>query len=190
VTNQSYCPLIRPHIDHGLDFFNQVMLGPLLAKLRYYRRYNVRPTTMSLPSDWEVLTAILCDVMGSGHASGMDLTGYEVKSAISGAAYEYQFHRSGSSAPLKLRHRESGRALLDSMEYAGHLFWAHRDLLTHVELWYVNGQDLRSTFERWKREFPPDLDPNRRFRRSVTHTMVQCAGIKLLTIQDGEEVLD
>jgi len=74
-------------------FFHAYMYGPLQAKLRLYEARDVSPTTVASPSDWEVFASILVGDQGTKSQSGIDLLGYEVKSAKQRSSFEYQYHR-------------------------------------------------------------------------------------------------
>jgi hypothetical protein len=80
-----------------------------------------------LSSDWEVFASILIDDLGQKLAAGIDLSHHEVKSAISGGSYEYQYHR--NTEKQKLAHDMK----------AGHLFFEHGDNLRNVSLRYAHG---------------------------------------------------
>ena len=114
--------------EKALMYFHAYMYGPLQGKLRLYAARNVRSaggTTMS--SDWEVFASILVNDLGQKLAAGIDLSNYEVKSAASGGAYEYQYHKN------------TGKTKLANDMTAGHLFFEHANNLRTVNLWFAHG---------------------------------------------------
>src|SRR5438477_5763779 len=100
-------------------FFHAYMYGPLQGKLRLYTARNVRAGGV-MPSDWEVFASILVRDVGRKLMSGIDLSNYEVKSAVSGGSYEYQYHKN------------TGKEKLLNDAKVGHLFFEHADNLSNV----------------------------------------------------------
>jgi hypothetical protein len=86
-----------------------------------------------MSSDWEVFASILVGDLGKKLAAGIDLSGYEVKSATEGGSYEYQYHKRGGKQKLRR-----------DME-VGHLFFDHRNNLRHVDLRYAHGTSMRNS---------------------------------------------
>jgi len=159
--------------EKALMFFHAYMYGPLQGKLRLYAARRVRSAGAAMSSDWEVFASILVNDLGRKLAAGIDLSNNEVKSALEGAGYEYQYHKN------------TGRQkLADDMEM-GHLFFAHADNLRRVNLSYSHGSQMREEFfEKWLQEFP---NPYRqRYRRSVPFQWVKQNGTLLMTLTDGE----
>jgi hypothetical protein len=136
------------------------MYGPLQGKLRLYAARNIRSaggTTMS--SDWEVFASILVDDLGQKLAAGVDLSNHEVKSAVSGGGFEYQYHKKG------------GWKKLASDMKVGHLFFEHEDNLRSVKLWFAHGSRLKSFFKEWLKTFP-DPYTQQRYRKSIPYKWV------------------
>ena len=121
----------------ALVYFHAYMYGPLRGKSRLYRHrgLNVRA---AMSEDWEVFASILVRNTGTSTASGLDLAGYEVKSALDRSSFEYQYHRN------------SWEKKLEDDRNAGHLFISHREELRHVEVRYCDGADLSDFFQRWE----------------------------------------
>lgn len=78
--------------EKALMFFHAYMYGPLQGKLRLYAARSLKAGgTMS--SAWGVFASILVQDVGRKLGSGVDLSNHEVKSAVSGSSYEYQYHK-------------------------------------------------------------------------------------------------
>jgi hypothetical protein len=158
--------------EKALMFFHAYMYGPLQGKLRLYRARGVHSAGKALSSDWEVFASILVKDVGTKLTKGVDLRGYEVKSAEEGGSYEYQYHK--NTGKEKLRHDLS----------VGHLFFDHGDNLQKVDLRYASGKSLSSFFTTWLKEYP---DPYlQRYRKSVPFGWVKENGLLLMSLRNGE----
>ena len=161
----------------ALVYFHAYMYGPLPGKMRLYQDRGLR-ARVAMSEDWEVFASILVRNSGTSTASGLDLEGYEVKSALTGSAFEYQYHRN------------SWVDKLNADRNAGHLFISHRDELRHVEVRYCDGSDLSVYFDRWEME-KPYSDPNsQRFRRSVPYGWVTEHATLIVRIEEGETTFE
>ena len=160
--------------EKALMYFHAYMYGPLQGKLRLYQARNIRTaggTTMA--SDWEVFASILVDDIGQKLAAGIDLSNFEVKSAVSGGSFEYQYHR--NTGLQKLAHDIR----------VGHLFFEHANNLRNVNLWYAHGRQMKTGFfKKWLDEYP---DPYpQRYRKNIPYGWVKEHGTLLMTLTDGE----
>ncbi len=153
-------------------FFHAYMYGPLQGKLRIYKDRTVRPSTVALSSDWEVFAAMLVDDVGQKLAAGIDLSQHEVKSALDGSSYEYQYHKDGGK-----------KKLIADMK-TRHLFFAHRDNLRHVDLRFAHGSAMKEFFRKWLNEFPEPY--GQRYRKSIPFSWVKKNAKLLMTLEDGE----
>ena len=160
-------------IEMALIYFHAYMYGPLRGKVRLYSARGVSPR-VAMSEDWELFASILVRNRGVSTQGGLDLEGYEVKSATYGSAFEYQYHRN------------SWREKLAADRTAGHLFISHRDLLRLVEVRYCAGSDLLGFFDAWEAERPYSDPGQQRFRRSVPFGWVRENAGLLLRIEDGE----
>ena len=158
--------------EKALMFFHAYMYGPLQGKLRLYEARNVRHPIAAMSSDWEVFASILLRDPGKKRAAGIDLTQHEVKSALDGGNYEYQYHK------------DSGKEKLKRDSQVGHLFFDHRDNLRHVDLRYAHGSSLKEFFRDWLREFPEPY--GQRYRCSVPFKWVKENATLLMTLVNGE----
>ena len=127
--------------------------------------------------DWEVFAAILMGDYASP-GDGADLENYEVKSALIGNSFEYQYHKNRGLEKLQ------GDRAVD------HIFIARSSTYRDIEVWLVNRSKLAIVFDRWL----PELETNyidgirQRFRRSLTYAFVKAQGNALLEIKDGQLV--
>ncbi|MDE0443634.1 MAG: hypothetical protein OXL38_16165, partial [Gammaproteobacteria bacterium] len=131
----------------------------------------------AMSEDWEVFASILVRDTGTSTASGLDLEGYEVKSAKDRGAFEYQYHKN------------SWKQKLDADRKAGHIFISHRDDLRHVDVRYCEGSQLLEFFDLWESEEPYSKPDAQRFRRSISHGWVQENATLILQIENGEPTL-
>jgi hypothetical protein len=130
------------------------------------------PPGVAMSSDWEVFASILVRDLGKKLAAGIDLSEYEVKSALDGGNYEYHYHKNTGKAKLKR-----------DME-VGHLFYDHRENLRHVDLRYAHGSSMRQFFAEWLADYP---DPYpQRYRKNIPFQWVKKNGVLLMTLTDGE----
>lgn len=158
--------------EKALMFFHAYMYGPLQGKLRLYAARHVRSAGTTMSSDWEVFASILVKDLGRKIAAGIDLSNYEVKSAVSGGSYEYQYHKN------------TGKEKLLRDMTVGHLFFDHADNLRNVNLRYAHGSELEDFFKKWLAAYP---DPYpQRYRKGVPFRWVQRNGVLLMTLTDGE----
>jgi hypothetical protein len=125
-----------------------------------------------MSSDWEVFASILVRDVGQKLAAGIDLSNYEVKSAVSGGSYEYQYHKN------------TGKQKLAKDMRVGHLFFDHGDNLRKVDLRYAHGSQMKEFFSRWLQEYP---DPYpQRYRKIIPFQWVKRYGTLLMSLTDGE----
>jgi hypothetical protein len=165
-------PPTKLEFEKALMFFHAYMYGPLQGKLRLYTGRQVRSTGAAMSSDWEVFASILVDDLGHKLAAGIDLLNHEVKSAVDGGSYEYQYHKKG------------GKEKLARDMKVGHLFFDHADNLRNVNLRYAHGSQMESFFRAWLDQYP---DPYpQRYRKSIPFKWVKQNGILLMTLTDGE----
>ena len=164
--------------ERALMFFHAYMYGPLQGKLRLYRARNVAPRAVASPTDWEVFASMLLRQPGTLSHAGVDLLGYEVKSAQEGSSFEYQYHRDSWEEKFQR-----------DME-AGHLLFSHRDYLRSVRLYYADGKEIKTAFfEPWRNGCPYATDPAaQRYRRSIPFGWVTSHGQLVMELRDGEVI--
>ena len=161
-------------IEKALLFFHAYMYGPLRGKTRLFEARGVSPR-VAMSEDWELFASILVRDRGVPSQGGLDLERYEVKSALHGGGFEYQYHR------------KSWREKLAADREAGHLFISHRDGLRLVEVRYCTGSALASFFDAWEGERPYADDSQQRFRRSVPFGWARDHAALILRLVDGEQ---
>jgi hypothetical protein len=166
-------PPTELEFEKALMFFHAYMYGPLQGKLRLYAARNVRKAGTVMSSDWEVFASILVQDLGRKLASGIDLSDHEVKSAVDGGSYEYQYHK------------KTGKEKLARDMEVGHLFFDHANNLRHVNLYYAHGTQMSEFFNLWLQEYP-DPYTNQRYRQSIPFQWVRQNGTLLMTLTDGE----
>ena len=79
-------------VQGALIYFHAYMYGPYQGRARLFRLRNLQPR-MVMSEDWEIFASILLKAVGTTDRSGPDLGDYEVKSAVDGGSFEYQYHR-------------------------------------------------------------------------------------------------
>lgn len=161
-------------IEKALLFFHAYMYGPLRGKTRLFEARGVSPR-VAMSEDWELFASILVRDRGVPSQGGLDLERYEVKSALHGSAFEYQYHR------------KSWREKLAADRAAGHLFISHRDGLRLVEVRYCAGSALAAFFDAWEAERPYADRSQQRFRRSVPFGWARDHAALILRLVDGEQ---
>jgi hypothetical protein len=170
--NPNIGPPSELDFEKALMFFHAYMYGPLQGKLRLYAARRVRSTGVAMSSDWEVFASILVRDLGQKLAAGIDLSNHEVKSAVAGSSYEYQYHK------------DTGKEKLAHDMQVGHLFFEHADNLREVNLRYAHGSQMEEYFRKWLEAYP---DPYpQRYRRSIPFGWVKKNATLLMTITNGE----
>ena len=162
-------------IEMALIFFHAYMYGPLRGKMRLYSARGVAPRA-AMSEDWEVFASILVRDRGVPTQSGLDLERHEVKSAVYGGSFEYQYHRN------------SWREKLNKDRAAGHIFISHRDGLRLVEVRYCEGSLMSEFFDAWEEERPYSRATQQRYRKAVPLGWVRENATLILRIEDGEVV--
>lgn len=159
-------------VEAALIYFDAYMYSPLPGKMRMFERRGLHPR-ITMPGDWEVFAAILVRTTGTASQSGIDLVGYEVKSAQDRGGFEYQYHRNSWQKKF-----EEDRA-------ADHIYISHRGNLAFVEVWHCEGSAIASFLDAWLEDNPYSKDTEQRFRRSISYRWVSQNATLLLRIEDG-----
>ena len=161
-------------VQAALIYFHAYMYGPYKGRVRLFRQRGLAPR-MVMSEDWEVFASILLKTTGAASRSGPDLGEHEVKSAVDGGSFEYQYHRNSWKEKLAADRR------------AGHVFIWHRDELSCVEVWFSEGSGLDEHFRAWESEDPYSQDGQQRFRKTVSAGWVKDNAILLLRIVEGSQ---
>lgn len=161
-------------IDEAFKFYKQFILDYSQEKSEVYAKYGFTLQGSVGSKDWEVFAAILLNDRAKP-GDGADLMHHEVKSAVTGSGFEYQYHKNHGLDKLK-----------EDIEI-DHVFIARSRDFTSIEVWRVESARIAPIFESWL----PDLKQNykdstrQRFRRSVNYSFVSNSGDILLKIVDG-----
>jgi hypothetical protein len=169
----SYMPNLQ--VQEAYSFYRTYILEYSRDKTEIYERYGFSLQGSVGSKDWEVFAAILLNDRAR-RGDGADLMNYEVKSAVIGGSFEYQYHRNRGVDKLT-----------DDRE-VDHIFVCRSNTYANVEVWLVERAKMISSFDRWLPELIQnyETDTRQRFRRSVTYVFVRSQGIQLLEIRDGE----
>jgi hypothetical protein len=162
------------HIEDAFSFYEQFILKYSQDKAQIYERYGFTLQGSIGSKDWEVLAAILLgDRARDG--DGADLMNYEVKSAVIGNSFEYQYHKN------------SGIEKLNMDKLVDHVFISRNETYTDVSVWLVDRVHLISIFDDWRPELEANYDSTtrQRFRKSVSHGFVRQHGQKIFSISEG-----
>ncbi len=133
----------------------------------------------SIPSiDWELFGAILTgDDRKQGY--GSDLKDHEVKSAVEGSSFEYQYHRHG------------GLAKLDEDKTVDHVFVSYAPDYKRVTVRLVDRSKLAPIFEGWRDGLVQNYQgatPKQRYRKSIAYGTVTREGEIILQIENSRLV--
>ena len=139
------------------------------------------PIPGSVPSiDWELFGALLTGDERKVTGYGSDLKTFEVKSAVEGGSFEYQYHKHG------------GVAKLDEDKIVDHIFITYSRGYQDVTVRLVKGSELAPRFEGWRpaliKAYRGQDDDDQRFRRSVALGYVRKNGLTVMTITGGKLV--
>lgn len=131
------------------------------------------------PIDWELFGALLTgDDRKEGY--GSDLKQHEVKSAVEGSSFEYQYHKHG------------GLAKLEEDKNVDHIFVSYSPDYKRVTVRLINRTILGSKFESWREGLIQNYDssaPKQRYRKSIAHGTVVAQGEIVFKIEDSQLVL-
>ena len=149
-------------------------------------------TSGSVPSiAWELFGSILTNRKGKvGY--GADLEGVEIKSAMIGSSFEYQYHLN------------TGLEKLRDDQVVDHFFCSYSADYQSFKVFFAKGETLSPFFNKWIPEYQLNYnkmdvttsmnpaiskDPSmrrQRFRRSIPFGWVIKNGILMMAVNDGE----
>ncbi|MEM7116856.1 MAG: hypothetical protein AAF614_30780 [Chloroflexota bacterium] len=167
--------MVQLYRQEAFDFYQKFILHQAIEKAEIYKQYGFTLQGSVSSKDWEVFAAILLDDRAKP-GDGADLIHYEVKSAIIGSGFEYQYHKNFGE-----------QKLLADMAIEHVFIMRSRDFL-QVDVWLLERSRIKSLFKKWQ----PALIENylsgvrQRFRRSVPYKFVLENGRKIVTIVDGK----
>jgi hypothetical protein len=162
-------------VQEAYSFYSTYILEYSQNKAEIYEQYGFSLQGSIGSKDWEVFAAILLNDRAR-RGDGADLMNYEVKSAVFGGSFEYQYHRN------------RGLDKLTDDREVDHIFIARSETYTNVEIWLVERSKMISTLDKWLPELVQNYETadRQRFRRSVTYSFVRSQGVRLLEINNGE----
>ena len=163
------------HIADAFLFYEQFILKYSQDKAQIYERYGFTLQGSIGSRDWEVLAAILLgDRARVG--DGADLMHHEVKSAVIGNSFEYQYHKN------------TGIKKLNTDKTVDHVFISRNEIYTNVAVWLVDRAYLIPIFDGWQPELESNYDSTtrQRFRKSVSHGFVCQHGQKIFSVSEGQ----
>ncbi|MGB7414883.1 MAG: hypothetical protein WA902_11815 [Thermosynechococcaceae cyanobacterium] len=155
-------------------FYQTYILDYSRDKEKIYEQYGFSLQGSVGSKDWEVFAAILLNDRAR-RGDGADLMNYEVKSAVTGSSFEYQYHRN------------RGINKLTDDRDVDHVFVSRNENYTKVEVWLIERTKMIPMFDRWLPELRQNYETaeRQRFRRSVSYGFVRDQGVRLLAITDG-----
>jgi hypothetical protein len=161
-------------VQEAYSFYKKFILDHSRDKAKIYGRYGFTLQGSVSSKDWEVFSAILINDQAR-RGDGADLTNYEIKFAVIGGSFEYQYHRN------------RGLDKLTEDRNIDHIFVSRNENYMNVEVWLIDRAKMTSTFDKWLPELLENYETaeRQRFRRSVTYGFVKNQGIRLLEISDG-----
>lgn len=163
------------NISDAYEFYREFILNHSQRKLEIYKRYGFTLQGSIGSKDWEVFAAILLNDRARP-GDGADLMNYEVKSAVTGFGFEYQYHK------------YQGLKKLEDDKCVDHVFIARSADFQDLEVWLVQCQAILPIFEEWYLALLENYqNPGRqRFRRSVSYRFVLKNGRLMLQIVNGK----
>jgi len=161
-------------VEAAYDFYRKYILL-VQDKAEVYEKYGFSIQRAVGSKDWEVFAAILLRGKAKGGV-GADLQKYEIKSAVDGSSYEYQYHKN------------TGLEKLEEDKQVDHVFIARSRDYQDIEVWLVERVFMQPKFEKWQPELIENYknDLRQRFRRSITHNFVKEHGTQIMQIAQGE----
>ena len=165
----------QAHINRS-DFFNLL------------NEHNLK-TSGSVPSiTWELFGSILTGRKGkSGY--GADLEGIEIKSAIAGSSFEYQYHLN------------TGLDKLKEDQIVDHFFCSYSTDYQSFQVYFASGKSVTPFFKKWIPEYlknynklgaADSLDASarrQRFRRSIPFGWVSTNGQLVMEVRNGKLIV-
>jgi hypothetical protein len=145
-------------------------------------------TSGSVPSiAWELFGSVLTGKKGKlGY--GADLEGVEIKSAVAGSSFEYQYH-------LK-----TGLDKLKEDQSVDHFFCSYSPDYQSFQVYFISGKQLAPLFSKWAPMYLKNYnkDPGaassapsarrQRFRKSVAFGWVAKNGLLVMKVEGGRMI--
>lgn len=162
-------------IKEAVDFYHRFILNYTSDKSKVYLAYGFTIQGSIGAKDWEVFAAILVNDRARP-GDGADLMHYEVKSAITGNSFEYQYHKN------------HGVQKLEDDKNIDHIFISRSSDYYDIQVWKVPKTKIAAQFEAWLPALKKNYrnESRQRFRRSISFKFVSEYGDKLLEIRRGQ----
>lgn len=157
-------------------FYRRYLLDLTTDKKALYEEYGFKVAGSVLSRDWELFAAILLKDRAK-MGDGADLMRHEVKSAIYGNSFEYQYHKF------------HGEYKLAEDKRVDHIFISYSPDYFDIEVRHIPGEQLALIFDSWLTGLITNYageNPRQRYRRSISFGTVKRQGTLLLQIQAGE----
>lgn len=155
------------------NFYRRHILN--IEKQMLLRRYNFSVAGSVSFVDWELFAAIFTGEKKRA-TSGADLHRYEVKSAIMGNSFEYQYHLN------------SGLNKIEEDKSVDHIFVSYSRDYRNVQIRLVQGDELSDTFTGWvtglKKNYA-GVNKKQRYRKSISDGKVDKMGAVVMQIWGG-----
>lgn len=169
------------NIDRAYEIYREHIYSPEKSILLQNHGLKVAGSVSSVM--WELFGSVLTGCMGEG-VTGADLHGWEVKSSIMGASFEYQYHLN------------TGLDKLREDRLVKHLYCNYSRTYEDVEVRVIDGSVLAPHyFDVWRPEYERNYDKSvhhsqrrQRFRKSIPNGFVQQNGRLVLRISQGKLV--
>jgi len=175
---------MKLHIRAAFDFYQKHINRTDFFQL--LKEHNLK-TSGSVPSiAWELFGSVLTGKRGSS-GYGADLEGVEIKSAIVGNSYEYQYHLN------------TGLAKLWEDQTVDHFFCSYSPDYQSFQVYFVSGKTLTAAyFQKWiplyqknyRKEVAANASPSaerrQRFRKSVPNGFVVKKGVLVMEVKEGK----
>lgn len=175
---------MKLYFDEAFAFFQKHINRSEFFRL--LKEHNLK-TSGSVPSiAWELFGSILTGKNGSA-GYGADLDGVEIKSAILGSSFEYQYHL------------HAGLLKLEEDQTVDHFFCSYAPDYQSFQVYFIPGSVLSAEyFRKWiplyKKNYGrgdnaiaiPASERRQRFRKSISYGFVVKNGALVMDVQNGE----
>jgi hypothetical protein len=166
--------MVKFHIKQAYEFYKESIYNRKLQGVLAAHRLQIPGSVPSVI--WELFGAILTGDKGK-RGYGSDLKRHEIKSAIEGGSFEYQYHLRG------------GQQKLTEDMGVKHLFISYSKDYSNVSVRILPGEELKEIFSGWLPKLVENYTgPNKkqRYRKSVSLGLVKQKGILIMHIKDGD----
>lgn len=164
------------HFGDAYDFYKKFIFNKEKQELLKGHGLHVAGSVPSV--DWELFGSILTGDLGK-KGYGSDLKEHEIKSAIDGASFEYQYHLHGGQQKLK---EDMG---------VKHLFISYSPDYKNLDVRILPGEQLTERFSSWLPKLIENYSgPNhkQRYRKNVPFGFVKENGTLVMRIREGKVV--